>query len=454
MLAKAPVARCPCPITVFLTLPQKKEHNVRRYRIAIAGGGYNGLLVSDRTRIPGLVSIYDIEPTVEALDRGETPPVTSRDDPDPERTLRELDARLTDAHDSRGAASYVVFGLGALFALLALFLRSPFWGRAAILVGPVALAGALGLSALEVTSHGTVGLTLLGIVGGGAIAISALTRGRLAFAVALLTIFPVYLVVLAVSQETSSLAAFGPHPDGGVRFYGISNQVETLLLVPGLLGAALLGPAALPLVGAFVLVVVGASRLGADGGGVLVFGAGYLFLWLRLRAVALTARNLAVAAGAVVAAGLVLVGLDAALGGSSHISRTLGDGPGALAGELAHRWHVSLDGFVSAWHATVIISVSLAVLVWLALRRPRSPVVDAVLVALAVSLLVNDSPRDVAAYGALACAALRFWFDASSRLASRAPGPDHRVFRALPRRLRRGEDRVADGARRGHAAEG
>ena len=84
--------------------------------------------------------------------------------------------------------------------------------------------------------------------------------------------------MLAVSQETSSLAAFGPHPDGGVRFFGISNQVETLLLVPGLLGAALLGTAAVPLVGALVLVVVGASRLGADGGGVLVFGAGYLFL--------------------------------------------------------------------------------------------------------------------------------------------------------------------------------
>ena len=288
----------------------------------------------------------------------------------------------------------------------------------------------------------------------GAVAIALVTRARLAFAVALLAIFPVYLLVLAVSQETSSLAAFGPHPDGGVRFFGISNQVETLLLVPGFLGAALLGTAAVPLVGALVLVVVGASRLGADGGGVLVFGAGYLFLWLRLRGVALTARNLALAAGAAVAAGLVLVGLDAALGGSSHISRTLGDGPGALAGELAHRWRVSLDGFVSSWHATVIISASLAVLVWLALRRPRSPVVDAVLVALAVSLLVNDSPRDVAAYGALACAALRFWFDASSKLAIREPGTAHRRLGALPGRLwRRGDDR-ADRAGRGHPAEG
>ena len=442
-----------CPITIYLTLPQKKEHNVRRYRIAISGGGYHGLLLSDRTKIPGLVSIYDIAPTVEALDEGRRPPLTSRDDPEAQRRLRELDRRLTDAHDSRGPASYVVFGLGALFALLALLLRSPFWGRAAILVGPVALAGALALSALEVTRPRSVGFALLGIVGSSAVAAAAVTRSRIAFAAALLAIFPIYFVVLAVSQETSSLAALGPHPDGGVRFFGISNQVETLLLVPGLLGAALLGTAAVPLVGAFVLVVVGASRLGADGGGLLVFGAGYLFLWLRLREVAFTARNLALAAGTAVAAGLVLVGLDAALGGSSHVSRTLGDGPGALAGELAHRWRISLEGLVSGWHAALIITTSLAVLVWIALRRPRSAVVDAVLVAIAVSLLVNDSPRDVAAYGALSCAALRFWFDASSRLAIRAPGTDHRDSRAPRGRLWRREDRAAHGPRERHAAE-
>jgi hypothetical protein len=454
VLADVPAARCPCPITIYLTLPRDEEHNVHRYRVAIAGGGYHGLLLSNRTRIPGLVSIYDIEPTVRALDEGETPPLTSRDDPDPEGKLGELDARLTEAHDSRGPASYVVFGLGGLFALLALLLRSAFWGRAAILVGPVALAGALALSALEISEPLTVGLALLGIVGWGAVAIAAVTRARIALATALLAIFPVYLVVLAVSQETSSLAAFGPHPDGGVRFYGISNQVETLLLVPGLLGAALLGPALVPLVGAGVLVVVGASRLGADGGGVLVFGAGYLFLWLRPRGIALTARNLALAGGAAIAAGLVLVGLDAALGGSSHISRKLADGPGALAGELAHRWRISLEGFVSSWHATVIISASVAVLLWLALRRPRSEVVDAVLVALAVSLLVNDSPRDVAAYGALSSAALRFWFDASSRLATRAPATDHRRFRAPPGRLRRRRDGAAHGSGRRDAPAG
>jgi hypothetical protein len=410
VLSKVPKESCPCPVTIYVTLPGAEEHNVRRFRIGVVGDGYHGLLLSDRTKVPGLVSLYDIEPTVKALERGDTPPITSRTDSDPERTLQKLDRRLADAHDSRGPAAYVVFGLGVLFALLAL--RSEFWGRAGLFVGPVALAAALALSALEVTRPRNVGLALLVLVAGGAPGLAFLTRSRLVLAGALLAIFAVYAVVLAVSPETSSLAALGPHPDGGVRFYGISNQVETLLLVPGLLGAALLGRALLPVVAAFVLVVVGASALGADGGGVLVFAVGYLFLWLRLRRVPLSARNVALAAGGAILAGLLLVGLDAALGGSSHVTRTLGDGPGALFGELAHRWGVSLDGYVSSWQATVIITASLAVLVWIGLRRPRYAVVDAVLVALAVSLIVNDSPRDVASYGAISCAALRFWKEA------------------------------------------
>ena len=409
VLAKVPKGQCPCPITIFLSLPQGRVHNVRRYRISIVGGGYDGILVSDRTKVPGLVSIYDIEPTVKALDRGEKPPLTSRPDANPEVTLAKLDRRLTEAHDSRGAASYVVFGLGSLFALLAFFLRSSFWGRAALLAGPVALTAALVLSGLEVAGPRLVGLVLLAVVGLGAPGLAAVTRSRLALAAALLAVFAVYAGVLALSTETSSLAAFGPHPDGGVRFYGISNQVETLLLVPGLLGGALLGAGLLPLVALCVLVVVGASGLGADGGGVLVFAVGYLFLWLRLRSVPLTWRNLALAGGAAIGLGLLLVGLDAAFGGSSHVTRTLGDGPGALAGELAHRWRVSLDGYVASRQGTVIITFSLLVLVWIAVRRPRYATVDAVLVALAVSLLVNDSPRDVVAYGALSCAALRFW---------------------------------------------
>ena len=131
-------------MTIYVTLPGAEEHNVRRFRIGIVGDGYDGLLTSDRTKVPGLISLYDIAPTMRALARGETPPVTSRQDSDPEQTLEKLDRRLADAHDSRGPAAYVVFGLVALFTLLTLLLRSEFWGRAAHLAGPVALAATTG----------------------------------------------------------------------------------------------------------------------------------------------------------------------------------------------------------------------------------------------------------------------------------------------------------------------
>jgi hypothetical protein len=42
-------------------------------------------------------------------------------------------------------------------------------------------------------------------------------------------------------------------------------------------------------------------------------------------------------------------------------------------------------------------------------RRPRSPALDALLVGLAVSLVVNDAPTDVAAGGAISGFVLWTW---------------------------------------------
>jgi hypothetical protein len=370
------------------------------------------LLVSDGTRVPGLVSISDLEPTVRAIERGEEPPVTSRPDADPERTVHELDLRLTQVHES-GRWAYWILGLSiATFTLTALLLRSALWGRAALLAAPAVMSATLALSALELSRPRTVAFVLLATVAVGVPLLAVRTEHEHVLGLALLAISAVYTVVFLVSTETVSLAAIGPHPEGGGRFYGLTNLMETLLLVPGLLGAALLGRRAVIPVGLAVLVVVGASRLGADGGGVLVFAAGLAFLWLGLRRVPFTTRTLLLAGAGVVALGLALVGLDAALGGSSHVTRSLGDGPSALAGDIAHRWNVSIHGLVASASAIVLISAGAAVLLWAALHRPRHVTVDAALVALAVSLLVNDSPRDVVTWGALSCAALCLWKDA------------------------------------------
>ena len=407
---------CPCRYTVYLTLPRWGERPYNGlYRIAVSGPGYppGSMLVSDRTRIPGLVSIYDIEPTIEALDRGEEPPVTARRVGDVGARLEALEQRIDEVHRTRTSAGLALAAVVVLFTTYAVMRRSAFFGQAALLAIPAGLAAALALSALEVTTPrwAVLGVTLAS-VGGGAL-LAAATADRRALAVALLAIFPVYLLVLSVSTETSSLAAIGARPENGGRFYGFQNQLETMLLVPGLLGAALAGLTLYIPVALLTLVTVGASFAGADGGGLVVFTAGFLFLWLRLRDVPLTARNLVLAGAAVVAIGVVLVGLDAALGGSSHVTRSLSGGPLEVLGDLAHRIRLTLGGLVSSLHAALIVAVSLPTLVWLALRRPRYVVLDALLVALAVSFVVNDSPRDIAGWGALSAVALRFWFEAA-----------------------------------------
>jgi hypothetical protein len=414
-LGDVPRGTCPCAWTFYVTLPRPAPHHYEGLeRVWITGPGYpaGALLVSDRTRIQGLVSVHDLEPTAKDLLQGKDPPVTARPDTDAAERLTALQRRLDRAHDTRAKASLLLVGFIAAFAILALALHSPFLGRAGLLAAPIALAGALSLSALEVSDPTTTVLALAAIVALGAPAAAALTANRYALAFALLAIFPVYLLTLAISTETSSFAAIGARPENGGRFYGFQNQVETMLLVPALLPAALLGLPALVPVALLALVTVGASFAGADGGGVLVFAVGFVFLWLRLREIPLTARNLTLAGAGAIAAGLVLVGLDAALGGESHVTRAVGGGPLDLAGHIGHRLRLSAEGVFSSLHAAIIIPVSLAGLIWIALRRPRYPTLDAALVAIAVSLLVNDSPRDVAAWGALSCAALRFWKDA------------------------------------------
>jgi hypothetical protein len=78
---------------------------------------------------------------------------------------------------------------------------------------------------------------------------------------------------------------------------------------------------------------------------------------------------------------------------------------------------------------------NLVALVFVGLLRPRVAVVDALLIGLFVSLLVNDTPTDVLAYGALAAAALRVWASVDARATARSGEP---VFLpALPKPLAR-----------------
>jgi hypothetical protein len=411
------LARAPARITFYVALPPPgKHHNVLRYPIAVIGPGYRGILVSDSTRLPGLVSIADVAPSIRALERGEPPRIRSEAEADPLARLARLDRRLTRAHDARVQAMLVLAGLMTVLGLLALATRSTLLGRAAFLAAPTCIAVGVLLSAAGVATPWVAVLILALASAAAALAGGALLRPRWPLALGLAALFAFLFTVLWAEPGWNILAVIGPHPDGGGRFYGVTNQVETLLLAPGLVLGALAGVRALPAVALLVAAGIGVSRVGADGGGLVVFLAGFLVLGLRLRRVpaARAAAAVAVAAGAA----LALIGIDAATGGSSHVTHAIGGGPGSLLGDLGHRLHLSAESIGATWNNAVLFSAGVSALLWLSLRRPRLAVLDALLAALAVSLLVNDTPTDVAGWGGLSALVLRVWLGRTGEQAS------------------------------------
>lgn len=398
----------PAPVTIYVALPPAgKHHNLDRFPIAIVGGGYHGLLLSSSTRVPGLVSIADVAPTVRSLERGEKPILTSRRARDAPAQLEQMNARLNAAHFARKLSTRVLIGLVFGFAALAWLLRSPFFGRAGLLAIPAMVLASTIASALHV-EHGVAwwsGVIALALT----LPLAFATRTVRALALALAGLLAAYAVFLGASPATVSLAALGPHPEGGGRFFGLTNQVETLLLAPTLALGALVELPLLAVVALASLVVVGWSRLGADGGGLIVYAAGFATLALLGLRGRITVARVTLAAVAVIAVGLALVGLDALTGGSSHVTHAVGGGPDRVLSDLGHRLRLSWRGIVNKTDHLEIAVVSLVTLIVLAVLRPRSRTLDALLVALAVSLVVNDSGFDILRFGALVAIAVFTW---------------------------------------------
>jgi hypothetical protein len=413
----------PAATTIYVRLPPAGKHaNSRRYPVAIVGGGYRGVLTSRSTRIRGLVSIADIAPTAVALEAGTKPRIRSSPDAHPAATLAKLDRRLTDTHDVRLAATLILVGVVLGGALLAFGSRSEYLGRAGVAAAPAVLAVSLVLSALAAEKPSTV--TLLLALGTAALALAvAVRRGLLAWA--LVALLAAYLVVFVAWPEVNSFAAIGARPDGGGRFYGAGNLTETILLTVSLEAAWLLGTRSILPIAGLAVVTVGWSHAGADGGGIAVLLVAFAVLTARMYRVRITAwRAVAAVAGAVVVVA-ALVGLDAASGGSSHVTHAFRRGPISVVEDLAHRVHISAASVGSSWHEALVFAVSIGALVVLATRPPRFPAGDALLAGIAVSLLVNDSPGDVAAAGALSYAVL--WAYERVRLSTDVPGHSART---------------------------
>ena len=335
-------------------------------RTPIALLGRRGLLTSDSTRLHGLVTATDVAD-------GELRVVPSHD---PVAALERLDDRIE--RNDRWRLPLTI-ALATLVIALAVF--RPRLALRALLLG---LAANLWLSPVLALAAGVAVLLLpLGL--------------------ACAAILAAYLASLGLDAETVALSPFGPSQAG--RFYGINNLLETMLLAPSLVGAAVLGRWGIG-VAALAFMTIGGNRFGADGGGIVVLAAAYLVLLLRVRGHRPTMRLAALVVAGAIAIALLLLGLDAATGGSSHVTDAVGDGPVALAREIGDRLEHSVRRTAASIGAAAVVLGSLVILVALALRARRGPVLDAFLVGLAVSLVVNDTPGDVLGIGAAIAIAL------------------------------------------------
>jgi hypothetical protein len=386
---------------IVLGLPQGGDQpNTRRYPIAVIGPGFRGLLESDQTRIPGLVSIVDVAPTAlrekDALESDSTEDQVAR--------LRELDEHIEQNTTNRALWSLVVW-----MSIVALALTFP---RAAVLAFPSALAANLILGAAGISDELAVAAVFVLATACAAPLLARALSSRAAIALACAAVVAAYLVAFAVDGTWLALSPLGPTQNA--RFYGLSNLLETFLLVPALLGAALFARRHWGLFAALAavsLVVVAGSRFGADGGGAVVLAAGFAALAVAL-AEARRRVLVLVAAGAIAVVAALLV-VDELTGASSHVTRTIRGGPIDVADALRDRVVLSWERATDRLLTAAIVGVSLLALAFLVVRvvgrepnARRAALPISIVVAIATSLIVNDSPLDVAVTGLVAYVAV------------------------------------------------
>jgi cytochrome c551/c552 len=391
--------------TLYVSLPPPGQTpNQRRYPVALVGCGFHGVLTSSATHLRGLISIADIAPAARSLAHGgcRASPLGAHPTTAAAAELHDLDRSIARVHDARG---WTVVAVIVTVGVLALLGSPGVFGCATAVVASLALSAA-GVGGFWPLVLGVVGIT---------VALALAVPVRRVVPLAIVAFLVAFLCILLVDTRLNSLAVLGARPDGGGRFYGVTNELETLLLAPTLVAAAADGLPWLVGVGALALVTVGWSRAGADGGGLAVYAVALTVLALRLRGVPFRSRSTVAIAIGVVALVLALVGLDAALGGSSHVTHAVGTGPGSLFGDIGHRLHLSYLSVTKTWGRGVEFLAGLVVLIGVAAFSSRGPLVRAFLAGMAVSFIVNDTPIDIAALGALGCWTLARWEAVDSR---------------------------------------
>lgn len=371
--------------TIVLALPRSRtpELNDRRYPIAVLAPGYRGLLTSPTTRIPGLVSIADVAPTALRSVRAALGHAPSAD---AVGRLVELDERIHSNNRMKLPVLLIVAG-----ALLLLMLVRPGAAVPAVLAALLTslVAGATGVE----SETALCAMTAIGTVGGG-LAIERLCSDDRQLFVGIVLVLGLHMLLLVTRPEWVAVSPLGPTQNS--RFWGIGNQLETLLLAPVILGASiasrrygLIGFGAFAL---FALVLVTDNRLGSDGGGAIVFGVALAFVGARAHRLGL--RGFVVLLGLAASAVLTVILLNLRAPGADHLRSAFSNGVSGLGAVVADRVPLAYLPAVHEWPMFVSLAGVLLGVFVLGVRtaeRQARKLVFATALALVTSLIANDS---------------------------------------------------------------
>ncbi len=309
--------------------------------IGAAGPGLRGTLTSDSTRMRGFVLSTDIAPTI--LDRLDRPvpdevsgePIHSDGAVDHSH-VAGLANRLAVIGPRRGTVIGATLAIWAGLAVLAAVAFGAGGLRTAL--PPLAVALAYLPAVLLLTAGlepSTLAEWLIAGLGAPALALATLRLvpawGALAIAGAVTVV--AYAADVIAGSGLTELSLMGPNPVGGVRFFGIGNELEATVsaLVPIATGAALAAWAprvpppraaiAFALAGLAAVAAFAPGSFGADVGAAIAIPIGI--------AVAVAAclggprRRLLLLVALPIAALAALAGVDLALGGDAHLSRSV-----------------------------------------------------------------------------------------------------------------------------------
>lgn len=416
-----------CQMCIVVKLPRRGQPfaNHRLYRIAVIGRGFHGLLTSPTTRIPGLVSIVDVAPTAlgRAVGGMSWAPSSAA-----VAHLDRLDAQIHGEDRLKYAGLFIATAIAMLLALLG--------RRAARTAIPAALLASLALGALHVTNEIVIVALFTTLSALGTLWLARVCRDDLALLGLIVFVLLAYLVVFVKRPEWAAVTPLGP--DQNLRFWGIGDQIGTLLFAPLLMGALIarqrlgwIGFAAFSLLGLFVMTD---NRLGANGGGAIGLGLALAVLGVRL-----SRRGMAAFLGVLAATGAIVFAIvqhGLASPGPNHLRSAFGSGITGFVDVAVNRVPLVYAPAVHEWPLTLPLAVLLVAAGVLAFRVTPTRAARDLLLALATgviaSLLINDATGFMLA-GGIACA---------SAAARFAPNGAPLRVPVLSRRLRPGREAV------------